>query len=69
MSKINKKIVRLTGNDLKRAATVGMGREDAKTVAGWMPKNEEDLGNKIKLKVYKKTGIKLNWEIKRIGIK
>ena len=47
MSKINKKIVRLTGKDLKRAATVGMGREDAKTVAGWMPKNEEDLGNKI----------------------
>ena len=32
-------------------------------------KDLEDLGNKIKLKVYKKTGIKLNWEIKRIGIK
>ena len=47
MSKINKKIVRLTGKELKKAATVGMGREDAKTVASWMPKNEEDLGNKI----------------------
>ena len=55
MSKIDKKIVRLTGKDLKRAATVGMGREDAKTVAGWLLPSttatiytsEEDLGNKI----------------------
>ena len=29
----------------------------------------ESLGNKIKNKVYKQTGIKLNWEIKRIGSK
>ena len=29
----------------------------------------ENLGNKIKLQVYKHTGVKLNWEIKRIGIK
>jgi len=30
-------------------------------------KDLENLGNKIKFKVYKHTGIKLNWEIKRIG--
>ena len=30
-------------------------------------KDLESLGNKIKNKVYKQTGIKLNWEIKRIG--
>jgi len=30
-------------------------------------KDLENLGNKIKSKVYKHTGIKLNWEIKRIG--
>ena len=32
-------------------------------------KDLESLGNKIKNKVYKQTGIKLNWEIKRIGSK
>ena len=32
-------------------------------------KDLESLGNKIKNKVYKQTGIKLNWEIKRIGTK
>ena len=32
-------------------------------------KDIENLGNKIRNKVYKDTGIKLNWEIKRIGIK
>ena len=30
-------------------------------------KDLENLGNKIKSKVYKHTGTKLNWEIKRIG--
>ena len=30
-------------------------------------KDLESLGNKIKNKVYKQTGIKLDWEIKRIG--
>jgi len=32
-------------------------------------KDLESLGNKIKNKVYRQTGIKLNWEIKRIGSK
>ena len=32
-------------------------------------KDIESLGNKIRNKVYKRTGIKLNWEIKRIGMK
>ena len=32
-------------------------------------KDLESLGNKIKNKVYKQTGINLNWEIKRIGSK
>ena len=31
-------------------------------------KNLEILGNKIRSKVFRKTGEKLNWEIKRIGI-
>ena len=29
----------------------------------------ETLGNKIRSKVFKKTGEKLNWEIKRIGVR
>ena len=32
-------------------------------------KDLESLGNKIKNKVYKQTGVKLNWEIKKIGSK
>ena len=32
-------------------------------------KDLENLGNKIRSKVFKKTGEKLNWEIKRIGIR
>ena len=32
-------------------------------------KDLETLGNKIRSKVFKKTGEKLNWEIKRIGIR
>ena len=31
-------------------------------------KDIESLGNKIRNKVYKRTGIKLNWEIKRIRV-
>ena len=32
-------------------------------------KDLETLGNKIRSKVFKKTGEKLNWEIKRIGVR
>ena len=32
-------------------------------------KDLEILGNKIKNNVYKRTGIVLNWEIKRIGLR
>ena len=32
-------------------------------------KDLESLGSKIKNQVYKQTGVKLNWEIKRIGSK
>ena len=32
-------------------------------------KDLETLGNKIRSKVFKKTGEKLDWEIKRIGIR
>tara|TARA_B100001123_G_scaffold128033_1_gene148915 strand:+ start:290 stop:1171 length:882 start_codon:yes stop_codon:yes gene_type:complete len=32
-------------------------------------KDLETLGNKIRSKVFKKTGEKLNWEIKRVGVK